>query len=168
MTAMVMIHVTTHGLFYAAVSTVYIFLLMISTGPRVWGYSDYPQAVKDKVPPQTRKERRLAALLGLPWFIFILGFPVFSTYALKSRLGGEIPYPAALANFLVMFLLATVGDLVILDWLVISKMTPKFVIIPGSEAADYKDFSHHYKGHAKAAGILVFLALALAAVVSFL
>ena len=165
---MVITHVITHGLFFGAASTGYLFLFMISAGPRIWGYSDYPQAVKNKVPAQTRKEKTLAALLGLPWIVFVLGFPVFSTYALKSKLGGEIPYLAALSNLLVLFLLATVGDLVIIDWLVISKMTPKFVIIPGSEPADYKDFSHHYKGHAKGAVIFVFLALGLAAVVSFL
>ena len=104
----------------------------------------------------------------MPWFIFIFGFPVFSTCVLKSKLGGEIPYLAALLNFLVMFVLSTIGDLVILDWLIISRITPKFVIIPGSEAADYKDSSHHYLGHAKAAVIMIFLALALAAAVSFL
>ena len=49
-----------------------------------------------------------------------------------------------------MFTVANMGDLFFLDWLIVSKITPKFVIIPGSEAEDYKDFSHHYKGHAKA------------------
>jgi hypothetical protein len=165
---MVITHVVTHGLFFGAVATGYLFVFMISASPRIWGYSDYPQAVKNKVPPQTRKEKTLGALLGLPWFVFVLGFPVFSTYALKSKLGGEIPYLAALSNFLGLFLLATIGDLVVLDWLVISKMTPRFVIIPGSEEADYKDFSHHFKGHAKGAVIMIFLAVALAAAVSFL
>ena len=165
---MTLTHVITHGLFFAAVANGYLFLLMISASPRVWGYSDYPQIVKCKVPAQTPGERRLAALLGLPWFIFVLGFPVFSTYALKSKLGGEIPCLTALLNLIVMFVLATIGDLVILDWLIITRITPKFVIIPGSAAADYKDFSHHYKGHAKAAVIMVFIALALAVVVSYL
>jgi hypothetical protein len=163
-----MTHVLTHGLFFAVVATAYLFLCMISISPRVWGYSDYPETVKKKVPAQTKKEKRLAALLGLPWFIFVLGFPVFSTYALKSKRGGEIPYSTAFLNFIVMSLLVTIGDLVILDWLVISKITPKFVIIPGSEASDYKDFSCHFKAHAKAAVIIIFVCLALAAVVSLL
>jgi hypothetical protein len=38
-------------------------------------------------------------------------------------------------------------DLVILDYLIISKITPKFVIITGTSPEDYKDFSQHYKGH---------------------
>lgn len=165
---MVMSHVLKHGLFFAAVGTGYIFLLMISTSPRIWGYSDYPQAVKNKVPAQTKKEKLSAAVVGLPWFIFVLGFPVWSTYALKSKLGGEIPFWTAFLNLIVMFLLFTIGDLVILDWLIISRITPTFVIIPGSEAADYKNFSHHYRAHAKAAVIIVFIVLALAGVAAFL
>ena len=65
-------------------------------------------------------------------------------------------------------LLANLGDLVILDWLVISRITPKFVIIPGSEASDYKDFSHHYKGHARASLIITGVCALVAGVASFL
>jgi len=121
--------------------------------------------VKHKVPPQTQREKLMAAVIGLPWFIFVLGFPIFSTYVLKSKLGNEIPFVTAFLNSLVLFLLATVGDLVILDWLIVSKITPKFVIIPGSERADYKDFSHHYKAHAKALAGLILVCLIIAGIV---
>ena len=161
-------HIVTHGLFYAVIVNGYLFILMITMSPRVWGYRDYPEVVKKKVPPQTKKEKALAAIVGLPWFIFVLGFPVVSTYMLKSNLGGEISFFEAFLNIFVLFSLATVGDLVILDWLIISKITPSFVIIPGSEQRDYKDFSHHFKGHAKSAFLFVPLSLIIAAVVLFL
>lgn len=165
---MLMKHVFTHGLFFMLIANGYLFLVMTAANPRIWGYSDYPKAIKAKVPAQTKSEKRLAAIIGLPWFLFILGFPVWSTYALKSKLGGEIPFLTAFLNLIVMYGLATLGDLVILDWLVVSKLTPKFVIIAGSEANDYKDFSEHYKAHAKAGVIITAIALALAAVFSYL
>ncbi|GEM_PF-522746 len=161
-------HIITHGLFYGLVVTGYLFLIMISFSPRVWGYMDYPDIVKRKVPAQTRKEKKLGAIVGLPWFVFVVGFPAFSTFALKSKLGGEIPFLAALLNVLVMFFFATLGDLVLLDWIIVSKITPKFVIIPGSVKEDYKDFSHHYKGHAKAAIPIIILAFIIAALASLL
>jgi hypothetical protein len=164
----VIAHIAMHGLFYGIVVTGYLFLIMIAFSPRVWGYMDYPDIVKRKVPAQTRKEKRLASIVGLPWFVFVAGFPVFSTFALKSKLGGEIPFAAALLNVLVMFLFATLGDLVLLDWIVISKITPKFVIIPGSTKEDYKDFSHHFKGHAKAAIPIVILGLIIAGLARWL
>ncbi len=161
-------HIIAHGLSYAVVVNGYLFILMITMSPRVWGYRDYPEVVKQKVPPQTKKEKALGAIVGLPWFIFVLGFPFISTYMLKSNLGGEIFFFKAFLNIFVLFSLATVGDLVILDWLIISKITPRFVIIPGTEVRDYKDFSHHYKGHVKAAFLMIPLGLIIAAIVLYI
>lgn len=165
---MVITYVMTHSLFYGVVVTGYLLLMMMAFSPRVWGYSDYPDAVKRKVPAQTKKEKTLAAILGLPWFVFVAGYPVYSTLTLKSKLGGEISFITALLNVLVMFLMATLGDLVLLDWLLISRITPKFVIIPGSVKEDYKDFSHHFKGHAKAVVPMILLGLIIAATVRWL
>ena len=67
-----------------------------------------------------------------------------------------------------MYLLVTVGDLEILDWPIISKITPDFVIIPGTEVEDYKDFSHHYKGHAVATAVLIPIFFVAAAVISWI
>jgi hypothetical protein len=165
---MVLTHVITHGLFYGAVLTGYLFLFMITFSPRVWGYKDYPDIVKKKVPGQTRREKTVGVIIGLPWFIFVMGFPILSTFALKSKLGGKITFLEASLNVFVMFICATLGDLVLLDWFIINKITPKFVIIPGTVKADYKDFSHHFKAHAKAAIPLTVLCLFIAAMVSLL
>ncbi|MCK4900707.1 MAG: hypothetical protein KAS38_18140, partial [Anaerolineales bacterium] len=139
--------------------------IMVSTSPRVWGYSDYSEAIKAKVPPQTWKEKRLALVIGLPWIIFAVGFPIYSTYVLKSKLGGEIPFWTAFLNLSLMVFLATLCDLVILDWLIVNKITPEFVIIPGTDKADYQDFSHHYRAHARAAVFLVLLSIIFAGIV---
>jgi len=165
---MVLAHILSNSLFYGAAITAYLLVVMVSTNPRVWGYADYPQVVRSKVPPQTSAERRLALIVGLPFFIFALGFPVYSTLLLKSELGGEIPFWIALLNLLALFLAATLGDLVILDWLIVSRITPGFVIIPGTTKEDYKDFSEHFRAHARAAVAMLLLALVLAAVFSYL
>ena len=67
-----------------------------------------------------------------------------------------------------MVFLAYLVDLVILDWLIVCKITPQFVIIPGTEEADYKDFSHHYRAQLRAAPILVLVCLILSAVLTLL
>lgn len=165
---MLLSHIIKHGLFYTAIFNGYLFILMTTMSPRVWGYRDYPEVVKQKVPPQTKKEKALAIIVGLPWLIFVLGFPVVSTYMLKSNLESEISFFEAFLNIYALISLAAVGDLVILDWLIISKITPRFVIIPGTEVRDYKDFSHHYKGHAKAAILVIPLCLIIAAIVVYI
>jgi len=161
-------HILTHGLFYAIVVNSYLFIVMVTTSPRIWGYNDYSQAIKDKVPPQTKSEKKIAGLIALPWFIFTLGFPVYSILVLKAKLSGDISWGVAFINLFALFIFATIGDLVILDWLIISKITPKFVIIPGTLKDDYKDFSHHFKGHVKSLIVIIPIFLGLAAIISYL
>ena len=165
---MVLKTVVIDSLVFAGAANLYLFLMMITTSPRVWGYSDYPATVKEKVPPPTRKEKLTAVLLGLPWAVFLLVYPFFATLRLRAALGGDFTYAVAFIHFFAMYQLAAVSDLVVLDWLIISKITPRFVIIPGSEEADYKDFSRHYRGHARAALIMTGLALVFAAAVTIL
>jgi hypothetical protein len=162
---MVVTHVAVHGLFYAFIVNGYLLLVMVLTSPRVWGYSDYSESIKAKVPPQTKQEKRLAMLIAVPWMLFSAGFPIFSTYVLKTRLGGEIPFWLVFLNVFVLVFLAVLGDLVILDWLIVSKITPEFVIIPGTEEEDYKDFSHHYRAHVRAAVPLVLVCAVVAGIV---
>jgi len=166
--AMIAAHILTSCLFFGAVVTAYLLVVMVGTSPRVWGYADYPETVRSKVPAQTAAEKRLALIVGVPYFIFTLGFPVYSTLALKSKLGGEISIWIAWLSLVALFAAATLGDLVILDWLIVSRITPAFVIIPGTSREDYKDFSHHFRAHGRAAVALCLLALVLAAAVSYL
>lgn len=165
---MIVDHLLTHGLFYATVVTSYLLMVMVTTSPRIWGYNDYSPAIKDKVPPQTKGEKKIAGLIALPWFIFTLGFPVYSTLLLKAKLSGEISWEVAFINLFALFLFATIGDLVLLDWLIISKITPRFVIIPGTLKDDYRDVSHHVKGHAKSLIVIMPVFLGLAAIISHL
>jgi hypothetical protein len=141
---------------------------MITFNPRIWGYQDYPERIKNKIPPQTRREKYLAGLIGLPWFIFIVAYPLISTTFLKTYLGNEFTFEIAFINIFFMVFLFFLVDLMILDWLIISKITPKFVIIAGTTPEDYKDFSHHYKGHLIAVIPLVLVCIIFSAIISFL
>ena len=156
-----------NSVFYAFIGNGYLLMLMYFFNPRIWGYQDYPDRIKEKIQPQTRRERGIAGLIAIPWMIFVVGFPIYSTFMLKTQQGNEIEFLLAFLNIFIMVALFFLGDLIILDWLIISKWTPDFVIIEGSVKADYKDFSHHYRGHAIATIPLLFICLILAAVVTF-
>jgi hypothetical protein len=43
----------------------------------------------------------------------------------------------AVIHLLVLVLLTSFFDMVVLDWFIISKVTPEFVVIPGSDVEDY-------------------------------
>jgi hypothetical protein len=162
---MITSYVITQAAIYAIIVNGYLLILMITFSPRVWGYNDYPDSIKAKVPPQTPQEKRLAWIVAIPWFVFTLVYPVYSTYMLKAQLGGQIDFQTAFLNLLALTLLANLIDLVVLDWLIVSRITPRFVIMPGTEAQDYKDFSHHFTGQARASVVIVVLSAIIAAIV---
>ncbi len=124
--------------------------------------------MRRKVPTQTKREKVAGGVVGLPWLLFVLGAPVLSTYSLKASLGAEIPFLIAFLNPLVLWQLFNLSEGLILDWLIVSRITPGFVIIPGSAAADYRDMSHHYRGHVRAGFAMVFLSLIVGAVVTLI
>jgi len=164
---MVFEKIVLNGLVYATMGAGYLLIFMLTCNPRIWGLQDYPERIKDKVPPQTRKEKVIAGLVGIPWFGFILVYPMFSTSSLITFLSGEISFGIAFLNIFFMVFLFFLVDLVILDWLIISKITPKFVIIEDTVPEDYKDFSHHYKGHLIASIPLALLCVICAAIFAF-
>jgi hypothetical protein len=45
------------SLFYGVVVTGYLFVVMISTSPRVWGYADYSEALGAMIPQPARRCR---------------------------------------------------------------------------------------------------------------
>jgi hypothetical protein len=51
---MVLSHIVIHGLFYAAAFNGYLLLMMVTTNPRVWVYSDDSDEIKAKIPRQTK------------------------------------------------------------------------------------------------------------------
>jgi len=144
-------NVLIHGTIFAVIFTLYLLAIMMKLSPRIWAFSDYPKEITDAVPPQTKRERQIGALIGIPFFLFSLGFPVVSTLMLESTYAGTIPLLDAFLNAFGIFMFGNFADLVILDWLIVGTITPDFVVIPGTEhmrEKEYKDFRlFHAKGH---------------------
>jgi hypothetical protein len=163
---MVAQHMITHTLVYVVVTNGYLLVMMVAVSPRVWGHHDYPEVVRSKVPAQTKAEKLTAVAIGLPWMIFVLGFPAFSTLELRSLLGGVIPFGLAFLHPLIVLETTCAVEVILLDWLIISKLTPTFVIIPGTTKDDYRDMSYHFRGHLRAAVAFVPLSLIIGAAVS--
>ena len=167
-----LINIIFHGFVFAIILTAYLLFIMVKFSPRVWGFSDYPEAITDKVPPQTDEEKKKGILLFIPFILIGLGVPIISTLLLKNQLGGKIDFLTAFLNIFGVYMFGNIADLVILDWLIVGTITPQFVIIPGTEHMkdkEYKDFRiSHAKGHIWGTIFMALLSLLMALVVIFL
>jgi hypothetical protein len=125
---------------------------------------DYPPDVRARAGPMSTRataERRFvaAALLAL-----VLGIPVWSTRRLRRHNGGDLCFLSAFLHAYGVSLVFNGFDAVVLDYLLIVRIRPRFVILPGTEGLPgYGDVSFHVVAFLKGLGIAVIPSLLAAA-----
>jgi hypothetical protein len=119
---------------------------MLLINPRLL-LQDYPQDIRAAVPPKTVQERRLSLLLGLPFLLLLVAFPLSSSLTLKSEMGSDVTFGLLLLNSFGILFFFNLVDWLILDWLIFCTITPHFLVIPGTEGmAAYKNLVVHFRG----------------------
>ncbi len=146
------------------------FLLIVSLyiNPRTF-LQDYPKDIQEKVRPKTLSERRMSVLLGIPFLLVLILVPFFSTLTLKQQNGESSSFIALFVNAFGVAFIFNLVDWLLLDWLMFCTITPKFVVIPGTEGmASYKDYGFHFRGFIIGTFLSVIGALVIAGVVLFI
>jgi len=137
----------------------------LRANPRIW-LNDFPPDIRRAVPPKTDAEKRQSLLWGLPFLAVLLGGPLVSNLILNQQRGGSASLVTLFINGFGVALFFNVVDLLIVDWLVLCRFTPRFLVIPGTEGmAGYKDYGHHFRGFVIGVGVSALLGVLTAAVV---
>jgi len=146
-------------LFSVVASTCLIALLRFN--PRIF-LRHYPREIRKIVPPKSEKERQLSILLGL-----LIGVPLASALVWRvATLGSHSFWELFAYAFGVLFIFNLV-DLLVLDWLIVCWLEPRWVILPGTEHVVIpKQYLHHFKGFLIGTVGLVIVGLAIAALLS--
>ena len=156
-----------HGTIYALVSCVYLVILLMIDNRMFLTTGDYPEDVLAAVPPRTQEETRKALILSVPWFLWSVAVPLYSAYKFSTLTDAPPSFwQLSLHAFLIFFSFWLV-DLVVLDIIMFAGITPKFIVIPGTEGfPGYKDIGMHLLGHFKTGlPLLVMLGLAAGGIV---
>lgn len=152
-----------HGGALSLVATLFL-LACLLLRPRLL-LQDYPPSIQAVVPPKTAAERRLALVVGIPFLALLLFVPVWSSWTLPSHDGRAPSFGALFVNAFVVASTFNVFDWLILDWLVFCTLTPRFVVIPGTEGMPaYKDYTFHFRGFLIGTGLSLAIALLTAAI----
>jgi hypothetical protein len=128
-------------------------LWLVGKNPRYMMH-DYPPEITAGIPAKTADEKRAGMLYGLPFLLILIGFPLIFGFVNKFS-GGVGFFENWLALFTLMFSFNLV-DLVILDWIIFCRLTPRFMVLPGTEGhPGYKNYRFHFIGFLK--GTLIVL-----------
>lgn len=118
-------------------------LLTLRINPRIWLH-DYPEEIQKIVQPKNEKEKNKTKILSIHFLIIFVGFPLGMTFLVTLQNNEIISFLDYLTHFLIILQLANLIDLLILDWLIFCKITPRFIVIPGSEGhSGYKNYKFH-------------------------
>lgn len=151
-----------HGLIISLIASAWL-LMTLWINPRLF-LQDYPQPIQAKVPPKNKQEKLLSYWLGVPFILILLIGPFISTLSVANQIGGkflDLWFYAAGVIFIFNLL-----DWLILDWLIFCTITPRFMVIPGSEGMKaYKDYNFHFIGFLKGTIISLIGGLLIAAFV---
>ncbi len=125
---------------YNAVVLIVLFLMLIKN-PR-YMMQDYPKEILKGIPQKTKKEKHEAMIFGVPFIIIIILFPL--AVGIYGKFILDYGLIENWLRILVIMFSFNVVDLLIVDWLIFCLITPKFIVLPGTEGhAGYKNYMFH-------------------------
>lgn len=161
-------HMLSLILVYGVAASLVLSLILLAMGlvnPRLM-LQDYPKDIQAAVPPKTPAEKRQTLYWGIPFWVCLFGFPLIAALSAKAAHQGFLEIFLCAAGVLI---LSNLVDWLIIDWLIICTLTPKFVVLPGTEGmAGYKNYAMHFRGFLIGTGISVVVGLLIATPVAFL
>ena len=122
-------------------------LWLVGRNPR-YMMQDYPPEITAGIPPQTTEEKRAGMRYGLPFLLFLMGFPL--VFGLVNKFTNGVGFIESWLAISALMLSFNLVDLVILDWMIFCWLTPRFMVLPGTEGhLGYKNYFFHFVGFLK-------------------
>lgn len=107
---------------------------------------DYPPDIRAKFGKMSARSARMRPYVAVMFFAVAMGIPLAGLYQVRADIG-TLTFSSALVFSLVALLTFNVYDLLILDWLVVCTLRPRWFVLPGTEGmAGYRDYRFHFVG----------------------
>jgi hypothetical protein len=111
-------------IFSAVISAILLASMVIN--PRVW-LQDYPAAIRDSAPPLTPNEQRVRLAFVIP---LLLSFVVVPSVLVQAKPIAQAGFLNLFVHLFIVFNLFNLVDAVVIDWVFLGLMHPKFALVP--------------------------------------
>lgn len=135
-----------HVVIYNTLLAAALFFL-VSRNPR-YMMQDYPKEITALVPQKTPEEKRASLRYGFPFLALLLAYPL--ALALHDTLVLNRSFIDTFSTVIILMMSFNLFDLLIIDWLIFCTITPRFMVIPGTEGhPGYRNYRFHARAFAK-------------------
>jgi len=161
--------IITHALVFGVLLSSILFttiLVVVRINPEIM-LRDYPPDVRAKHGPMSGRSKRQRLPVAILVLAVMAGVIVASLAPILDGVEGALLFPTAFVHFFVMFSVFNVLDWLVLDWLIVVNLRPRFLILPGTEGmAGYRDYAFHFRGFLVGIPITLAASLLLAGLVT--
>ena len=163
--------IISHALIYGVILSAVLFPLtmgLVWINPEIM-LKDYPPDIQAKYGPMSDRSKRQRIPVAIFFVAVLFGIITQSFTGVRTNTGDDIPFLAAFVHLFVMFSIFNLLDWLVLDWLIVVTIRPRFMILPGTEGlAGYADYGFHFRGFVIVSVITFFTSLLVAGVVAAL
>lgn len=161
--------IVSHAALYGLILSAVLFPLVLGLtwlNPEIM-LNDYPPDIQAKHGPMSARSKRQRIPVALVFVTIFLGIVVMSFQGLPTGTDGNLPFLTTAVHLFALFTVFNLLDWLILDWLIVVTLCPRFMILPGTEGlASYKDYEFHFRGFVIGMGITTITSLLVAGVVA--
>ncbi|MCR5227513.1 MAG: hypothetical protein K6E27_09905 [Eubacterium sp.] len=133
------------GLIWSVLWIIYVYVIVTKFPWQMM--HDYPEDIQKAatLSEPTDRQNKNAKLFGLIGSLVI--FASLIAFGLVQFYQKDFSFLAILIHIFIIGMTWNVIDLLVMDWLIICIITPKWVVIEGTEGCKgYKDYLYHFKG----------------------
>ena len=117
---------------------------------RLW-LQDYPQAIRDRVPPLSPAEKRERAVVAMLFIGLLLGGLTLEALRIRAEQSDSLTFGAAYLQIFLFLFIFNLFDALVIDLFILTLFKPRFAILPGAEGMEYlfNDYRKHLGGFLK-------------------
>ena len=163
--------ILSHSLLYGAVLSLLLSAFIVVTllvRPMIW-LNDAPPEIRAAAGPIGPADLRLQRWGGVAFIGLLIVVPFVALAGLRGPAGGSLTFgQAALSAFVVLMTFNTV-DLLLLDWLLVERLLPRRIAVPGAPGMPFtRGDAHHFRGFLIGTGLSLVAAVVMGGVAALL
>ena len=156
------------SLIYGSVLSLLLSIAILGSlrfNPEIW-LADYPAEIRANFGPMSEKAKKQRNVFAIFFLLTVIGLPSISIWQLYRASGGQVGFGAAFLNTWIILMVFNLFDLLVLDWLIMVRIQPKFIFLPGTEGMEvYNSYGFHFKGFLKGTVLTLLASLAIAGII---
>jgi hypothetical protein len=121
-------------------------LVLVRINPEIM-LGDYPPDIQAKYGPMSERSKRQRIPVAILFLVVMFAIVAASFAPILGAVDRPRLFLASFTNLFVVFSVFNILDWLVLDWLIVVTLRPRFLVLPGTDGmAGYGDYAFHFRG----------------------